>query len=96
MGVTMDRTGVTIAEALQRAGCNTSMFGKWHLSVMDPLQDEEKHQAWLNHQYEPARPFTPARRNLPSTTVGTETAGTTSARSSFVDKWNQACMTNRT
>lgn len=58
-GVTMDRNGVTIAEALQRAGYNTSMFGKWHLSVMDPLDDPEKHQAWLDHQYDPERPFAP-------------------------------------
>lgn len=58
-GVTMDRNGVTIAEALQRAGYNTSMFGKWHLSVMDPLEDQEKHQAWLDHQYNPDRPFAP-------------------------------------
>ena len=58
-GVTMDRNGVTIAEGLQRAGYNTSMFGKWHLSVMDTLEDERKHQAWLDHQYDPARPFAP-------------------------------------
>jgi arylsulfatase len=58
-GVTMDRNGVTIAEALHRAGYNTSMFGKWHLSVMDPLEDSEKHQAWLDHQYDPDRPFAP-------------------------------------
>lgn len=58
-GVTMKRNGVTIAEALQRAGYNTSMFGKWHLSVMDTLDDPEKHQAWLDHQYDPDRPFAP-------------------------------------
>lgn len=58
-GVTMQRNGVTIAEALQRAGYNTSMFGKWHLSVMDTLDDPEKHLAWLNHQYDPNRPFAP-------------------------------------
>jgi arylsulfatase len=58
-GVTMQRNGVTIAEALQRAGYNTSMFGKWHLSVMDTLEDPEKHQAWLDHQYDPDRPFAP-------------------------------------
>ena len=58
-GVTMDRNGVTIAEALQRAGYNTSMFGKWHLSVMDPLEDKQKHQAWLDHQHDPDRPFAP-------------------------------------
>ena len=58
-GVTMDRNGVTIAEALQRGGYNTSMFGKWHLSVMDPLEDEQKHQAWLDHQHDPGRPFAP-------------------------------------
>jgi len=58
-GVTMGRNGVTIAEALQRAGYNTSMFGKWHLSVMDTLDRPKKHQAWLDHQYEPDRPFAP-------------------------------------
>jgi len=58
-GVTMKRNGITIAEALQRAGYNTSMFGKWHLSVMDTLNDPEKHQAWLDHQYDPDQPFAP-------------------------------------
>lgn len=58
-GVTMQRNGVTIAEALQRGGYDTSMFGKWHLSVMDPLEEKRKQIAWLNHQYDPDRPFAP-------------------------------------
>jgi arylsulfatase len=58
-GVTMKRNGITIAEGLQRAGYNTSMFGKWHLSVMDTLEDPEKQLRWLNHQYDPDRPFAP-------------------------------------
>lgn len=58
-GVTMNREGVTIAEVLGNAGYNTAMFGKWHLSVMDTLDDKEKQLAWLNHQYTPDRPFAP-------------------------------------
>lgn len=58
-GVTMKRNGITIAEGLQRAGYDTLMFGKWHLSVMDTLDPREKHLAWLNHQYDPDRPFAP-------------------------------------
>lgn len=58
-GVTMQRNGVTIAEALQRGGYETAMFGKWHLSVMDPIDEKSRQLAWLNHQLEPERPFAP-------------------------------------
>lgn len=58
-GVTMQRNGVTIAEALERGGYDTAMFGKWHLSATDTLDERSKQLAWLNHQYDPDRPFAP-------------------------------------
>ncbi len=58
-GQTLGRNGLTIAEGLKEAGYNTSMLGKWHLSLTEPLDDKEKHQKWLNHQYTPDRPFSP-------------------------------------
>lgn len=58
-GRTLGRDGITMAEGLKEAGYNTAMLGKWHLSLTEPLEDQEKHQAWLNHQYSPDRPFSP-------------------------------------
>lgn len=58
-GNTLGKNGVTIAEALKEANYNTGMVGKWHLSKTETLPDKQKHQAWLNHQYSPDRPFAP-------------------------------------
>lgn len=57
-GQSLTRDGATIAEVLREAGYDTAMAGKWHLSYTPVLEDEAKHQAWLNHQYEHG-PFAP-------------------------------------
>jgi arylsulfatase len=56
-GQTLGRNGLTIAEGLQPAGYDTSMFGKWHLSRTEPLPDEQRQLDWLNHQLDPDQPF---------------------------------------
>ncbi|MBZ0258845.1 arylsulfatase [bacterium] len=58
-GRSLTRDGATIAEALKTAGYQTAMSGKWHLSETKPLKDAALHQKWLDHQYDPGKPFAP-------------------------------------
>jgi len=58
-GRSLTRNGITIAEALKRAGYQTAMVGKWHLSVTRTLSDKKLHQEWLDHQHDPGYPFAP-------------------------------------
>lgn len=58
-GQNLTHDGMTIAEALKAAGYNTAMSGKWHLSQTQPLKDSQLHQKWLDHQYDPEKPFAP-------------------------------------
>jgi arylsulfatase len=59
-GQSLTRDGVTIAEALQLAGYQTAMSGKWHLSKTHVLTPPERHMRWINHQIDPPnQPFGP-------------------------------------
>lgn len=58
-GRSLTRNAMTIAEALKQVGYNTAMAGKWHLSETSPLEDGTLHQKWLDHRYNPGRPFAP-------------------------------------
>ena len=58
-GRSLTRDGVTIAEALNGAGYQTAMVGKWHLSKTPRLKPPKHHQQWIDHQLDPGRPFGP-------------------------------------
>lgn len=58
-GQSLARNGMTIAEALRQVDYQTAMVGKWHLSHTPVLADKALHQKWLDHQYDPGRPFGP-------------------------------------
>lgn len=58
-GRSLTRNGMTIAEAVKQAGYQAAMVGKWHLSYTPVLEDRNLHQKWLDHQYDPGRPFAP-------------------------------------
>lgn len=58
-GRSLTFNGLTMAEALKLAGYQTAMSGKWHLSLTPVLDDGGLHQRWLDHRYDPGRPFGP-------------------------------------
>jgi len=61
-GASLSQDVPTLAELLRADGYRTAMSGKWHLSETPVLPDEERHQAWLDHRFDPGRTFGPIDR----------------------------------
>lgn len=86
-GRSITRDGLTMAEALQQAGYQTAMSGKWHLTALNPLDTREQQLAWLNHQLEPDRPFGP-RDTYPASRGFQRFYGTIFGVVDFFDPWS--------
>ena len=60
MGLSLNKNCVTIPEALKSVGYNTTMSGKWHLSLTQGIGNTSDQMAWLSHQNTfNNRPFAP-------------------------------------